>query len=114
MQQTASIKLIHRARRYAADQYRRLRCTEEFNYCHESFAMVRALEMAEEYLKKHGDDGFFGVETSTLTIGKRDPHEEYLSYLNTGDSYGLTICHWRGRFILSSWGDIVERFDRSE
>ena len=31
-------------------------------------------------------------------------------YLNTGDTYALTIIRWAdGRYRVASWGDIVER-----
>lgn len=33
---------------------------------------------------------------------------EWLEYLNTGETYAATLCHWRGRYIVSSVGDIAE------
>ena len=32
-----------------------------------------------------------------------------LEYVNLGDTYKLTLCRFRDRFIVSSYGDIVER-----
>lgn len=32
-----------------------------------------------------------------------------LLYINLGDTYQATLCRFRGRFIVSSWGDVVER-----
>jgi hypothetical protein len=34
-----------------------------------------------------------------------------LDYVNMGDTYDTTLIfdHRKGRFIVSSWGDIVER-----
>ena len=32
-----------------------------------------------------------------------------LLYVNRGDPYNLTLCLFQGRFVVSSWGDIVER-----
>ena len=32
-----------------------------------------------------------------------------LLYVNLGDAYDTTLCLFRGRFVVSSWGDIVER-----
>jgi hypothetical protein len=32
-----------------------------------------------------------------------------MEYCNAGDTYATTICHYAGRFVVSSWGDIVER-----
>lgn len=31
-----------------------------------------------------------------------------IQYLNSGETYETTICYYRGRFLVSSWGDIVE------
>ena len=47
----------------------------------------------------------FGVEGSPDTDGN------FLSYVNTGETYDLTLCHYKGKFIISSWGDIVENND---
>lgn len=47
--------------------------------------------------------GHFGIESFQTKKGR------YL-YSNTGDSYGTTILFTpRKMFIISSWGDIVER-----
>lgn len=51
--------------------------------------------------------GTFGVEA--ITSG---PEQElHANYCNTGDSYAPTVllCHKRKRFLLTSWGDYVER-----
>jgi len=45
----------------------------------------------------------YGVEST------RDINDFYLEYVNMGDTYINTICHYRGRFTVQSWGDIVER-----
>jgi len=55
-------------------------------------------------------DGFHGVES----IRSRDDRFDTflgIAYLNTGDSYAGTIMYDYGRrkWILSSWGDVVER-----
>lgn len=36
--------------------------------------------------------------------------DDNLEWCNAGDTYVTTICYFRGRFIVSSWGDIVERY----
>lgn len=35
-----------------------------------------------------------------------------LEYVNLGDTYDVTLCRFRGRYVVSSWGDIVERHER--
>jgi len=52
----------------------------------------------------------YGVE---YIASERDSFREFygLDYLNTGDSYALTIVRSRetGNYRVCSWGDIVER-----
>lgn len=51
--------------------------------------------------------GTYGVEFAKGT-GARN--SQSFEYLNTGDSYGTTLIRFvNGRYIVSSWGDIVER-----
>lgn len=38
----------------------------------------------------------------------RLPDGEWLEYFNAGDPYEATICRYRGRWIVASWGDVVE------
>jgi len=45
----------------------------------------------------------FGVESA------QDNNGHYLEWVNLGDTYDLTVCYYQNRFIVSSWGDIVER-----
>lgn len=47
--------------------------------------------------------GGFGVESICNKDGK------YLDYINFGDTYDTTIIFWNNRYIVSSWGDIVEK-----
>jgi len=61
------------------------------------FAVVVAMEEIET-------DATFGVESAELTPG------EWITYLNTGDTYEPTVYHWRGRFHAGAWGDVAERF----
>jgi hypothetical protein len=35
--------------------------------------------------------------------------DENIEYCNAGDTYAPTICYYQGRFVVSSWGDIIER-----
>lgn len=34
------------------------------------------------------------------------------SYCNNGDTYAATLVLYKGRFIVSSWGDMVEKHER--
>lgn len=45
----------------------------------------------------------YGVEYCESISG------DYLSYCEAGDTYICTVCYYKGRFIVSSWGDIVEK-----
>ena len=86
-------------------------CKRRFDYhceqdpwCHESHNVAKAMADTE---KRFVDMGTFGVEGDCEENGEGCID---IQYLNTGDSYELTIVHWKGRFILSSWGDIAERY----
>lgn len=102
-------KLIVRAKRIARQEFKRLRESREFANCHPSHAANRALLFAEQ---KIGSAllGTFGVEGFGLE--EFGFYNESLSYLNTGDSYDLTVCFdsRNCRFSIGSWGDFVERF----
>lgn len=54
--------------------------------------------------------GGYGVESTydQNCMGATDPNE--LLYINMGDTYDLTICHYKNKFRLCSWGDIAEKF----
>jgi len=86
---------VKAAARYARSQYNRLCTDPEYIHGHDSHIVARALELTES---RFTDLGTFGVEG----LG-------HLSYLNAGDTYDLTVVNWRGRFIATTYGDIVER-----
>ena len=44
-----------------------------------------------------------GVET--IALGDNS----FVDYLNTGDSYSVTLYRWRGRYYVGCWGDLAER-----
>ena len=94
---------LRAARAYAARQCRQLRETPDFEYCHESHAVARALHLTE---KRFTDLGTFGVEGDCAANG--EDHID-IQYLNASDSYELTLIHWKGRFIVGCWGDIAEK-----
>ena len=59
-----------------------------------------------ECLNELGD--FSGVEGVDITVqGERVGVE----YLNAGDTYTPTLVRFNGRYRVSSWGDIAERYD---
>jgi hypothetical protein len=94
------IKTLKKARAYAARRYSELLDTPEFSCCHKSHAVARALEDTEKRFALET----FGVEGDCELNGGID-----IQYLNTGDTYAPTVCYYRGRFVVSSFGDIVER-----
>ena len=34
----------------------------------------------------------------------------YCDYLNAGDTYAVTLVRFRGRYRVTTWGDIAERY----
>jgi hypothetical protein len=46
--------------------------------------------------------GSFGVEAFETKKG-------WCKYLNTGDTYALTLVYFQGKYQVASWGDIAER-----
>lgn len=85
-------------------------CKAEYNrrrtieHCHCSHTASDIMRKAEQLFP---DTGTFGCEGFCDGIG-----EHGVSYLNTGDCYGLTIIfqssHNSGRWSIGCWGDIVE------
>ena len=51
----------------------------------------------------------FGVECCGEVDMRNGPP---LEYVNLGDTYDCTLCLFQGRYVVSSWGDIVERHER--
>lgn len=61
--------------------------------------------------------GTHGVETIECEGDHgRYHHNIHASYCNTGDSYALTLLHETesGRYLVTSWGDYLERAERSQ
>jgi hypothetical protein len=48
----------------------------------------------------------FGVESIEFENGAR------ADYLNSGDSYALTLIFWRGNYRVQSVGDFIETMER--
>jgi hypothetical protein len=96
-------KYLRKAANFAREEYKKLLCEYPYWSSHESFALRDALLNTE---KKYSDLGTFGVEYIAEGKNKKSPE---ITYLNSGDSYGLTILVVRNRFIVACWADIVER-----
>ena len=72
----------------------------------ECYHPPRTWDIRMECLNEIG--GFYGVEGIDATFrGKR----VWMEYLNAGDTYAPTLVRFNGRYRVSSWGDIVERYD---
>ena len=84
------------ARRYSRHRFN-VHCGDD-PWCHESFHVASALSDTE---RRFVDMETFGVEG--ILEGKVD-----IQFLNTGDAYDSTVLYYRGRFRVSSWGDILE------
>lgn len=55
-------------------------------------------------LAAHYGDGFeFGIEGFQL-----ESTGEWVTYVNTGDTYSYTLAYFRGEWVETTWGDIVE------
>jgi hypothetical protein len=98
-------KYLDKARRYARSRYNYWRGVPEYRFAHCSHAAARALEDTE---RQFPDLGTFGVEGFCWST------QSGVSYLNTGDTYGLTILFRSDseRFWVGTWGDFVERNER--
>ena len=97
------LSYLKKARKYAAATLAELIIDPEYGHCHISFAIRDALLATETKFK---DLGTFGVEFIAKGHNKRSPS---ITYLNTGDTYEMTILRVRGQFRVGCWGDIVER-----
>lgn len=52
---------------------------------------------------------FHGVESiETARQSNGYSADEYAEYLNTGDSYALTVIYWRGRYRVQDVGTFIE------
>jgi len=105
-QETGQTRLdyLKKAMRYCRKQYNKLRELDvDFAYSHCNFAASKAMERTEE---RYSDIGTYGVEGMVYA----GPFTYGLSYLNTGETYDLTILFdsRRERFFIGSWGDFVE------
>ncbi len=93
------LSYLRKALRYCRKEYNKIRSEET---CHCSHSAVKAMKRTEE---KYVDLGTFGTEGFCWT------HTAGFNYLNTGETYCLTICFRSDheRFTIDSYGDFVER-----
>jgi hypothetical protein len=96
------VDYLRYAARVARRTLSRLLQTDEYRYCHRSFAIRDAMLVAEKACQL----GTFGVEYINKGSNRRSPA---IDYLNTGDTYAVTLLYVNGRFRVGCWGDIVER-----
>lgn len=91
---------LKRVVKWCRQQYKEER---QHNHCHPSHTADDVMREAE---KRFTDLGTFGVEGWCDECGR-----DGWQYLNTGDSYGITILFSSEseRFSVGSWGDIAER-----
>lgn len=94
---------LNRAHRFCSVVRKKLEESGEYRHCHESFLVLDILLNVESVFV---DLGTFGVEYIAAGSDERSPE---ITYLNTGDSYDLTLLCVNGRFRLGCWGDYVER-----
>lgn len=59
------------------------------------------MEAANELLGGYGVEAVEGEDGNVL-----------FTYVNMGDTYVLTLVRHGGRYLVTSWGDLVERLER--
>lgn len=95
------VEYVTRACRWCAAEFRRLVKADRYA---PRWDCVRDAMLATE--TKFPELQTFGVESIPAGEGDNSPA---ITYLNSGDSYGLTILRVNRRFLVGTWGDIVER-----
>lgn len=64
-----------------------------------------ALQALDKVMGTHGVE-FTAQHPHSYPVGRS------FRYLNTGDTYAATIIRYDGRWILGSWGDLLEALER--
>jgi hypothetical protein len=94
---------VTKARNWCRNRFQWLRDNDfDYQYCHESHAVSRAMRDTEEV---YVDLGTFGDEGDCAMNGEGCFD---IQYLNTGETYELTVVYYKGRFLVTSWGNIAE------
>lgn len=94
---------VKRAARFSRKIFNVLSETADYAHSHDSFAVRDAMLAAEFFFP---DLGTFGVEHIREGKNSRSPA---IDYLNSGDTYGMTVLYVSGRFRAGCWGDYAER-----
>lgn len=95
---------LEQARKYARRRFNQLADSIDYRHCHVSHCAAKALADTQA---KFTDLCSFGVEGTTSDYGQ---DEFTLQYLNMGETYEPTICYYKDRFIVASFGDIAEKY----
>jgi len=72
-----------------------------FNYPPKTYQCK--LEAINILIGGHGVEGFPDPDDMTASG---------LEYVNMGDTYTTTVVYWKGRFMITTWGDVVEGLER--
>lgn len=78
---------------------------------HPSHAVAERLRDINHILQTHGVESIYQWKTRESVDATNADTEDIIDiqYCNTGDTYGITILFWRGRFRIGDWRSIVER-----
>ena len=99
------LAILQRARKFARVAFDKLsEFGGELEDVHESFAVEKAFEQTIDKFP----DIFAACTVEGDCAGNGEGHIT-IQYINMGDTYALTICFYQSRFMVASWGDIVER-----
>lgn len=112
-----SEEIWDKALKVAKREFRRLKREDPYGTHHPSHHASDALLKAEEYLRRNGEGGTFGVESANIpdsSDGWMDRNARGMYYLNAGDTYATTII-WDDTtevFSIGCWGDWQEEAEQ--
>jgi hypothetical protein len=91
------------------DQHKRELDWQRYNYINHSMADMRS-EFLDRLLGTHGVEYLY--KTSEGLKGHPDTTDDKLlvTYCNAGDPYTPTLLRYHGRWQVSDWGKIAERY----
>jgi len=95
------VNYLQAAGRYARERFNTLG-DEDDHYLRDDRYAELALEDTERKFTSLGTCGVEGI------CEQNGEGHFTIQYLNTGDTYGLTVCYYKGRFVVAGWGDLVE------
>jgi hypothetical protein len=56
---------------------------------------------------------FYGLEAFAICQNSMRS-DDYVHYLNAGDTYATTLLHHKGAYFVSTWGDAYEEYSKEE